>query len=201
MVQFLSIIFFSWIYSIFVGFFKSSRFFVSLCIYFQLSLLHTCGGSTAENGKWGTPLRQVLTSDLSRSTVSTLVVSIVSLFWIACLHGRAHHYATCRGDAMRVWRVVLNILQFLLNRQRRTVGYGCLSQGWVCGFKPSHSKNIHQKKLKIMHTILSYLKIIFGIIIGIFNKEMVWLWDLLLLLHYRKYSYNIQTEIVLHKWQ
>ena len=31
MVQFLSIIFFSWISSIFVGFFKSSRFFVSPC--------------------------------------------------------------------------------------------------------------------------------------------------------------------------
>jgi len=31
MVQVLSIIFFSWISSIFVGFFKSSRFFVSLC--------------------------------------------------------------------------------------------------------------------------------------------------------------------------
>ena len=30
MVQFLSIIFFSWISSIFVGFFKSSRFLVSL---------------------------------------------------------------------------------------------------------------------------------------------------------------------------
>ena len=33
MVQFLSIIFFFWISSIFVGVFKSSRFFVSLCIY------------------------------------------------------------------------------------------------------------------------------------------------------------------------
>ena len=33
MVQFLSINFFSWISSIFVGFFKSSRFFVLLCIY------------------------------------------------------------------------------------------------------------------------------------------------------------------------
>ena len=32
MVQFLSINFFSWISSIFVGVFKSSRFFVSLCI-------------------------------------------------------------------------------------------------------------------------------------------------------------------------
>ena len=32
MVQFLSIYFFSWISSIFVGFFKSSRFFVSPCI-------------------------------------------------------------------------------------------------------------------------------------------------------------------------
>ena len=33
MVQFLSINFFSWISSIFVGFFVSSRFFVSPCIY------------------------------------------------------------------------------------------------------------------------------------------------------------------------
>ena len=33
MVQFLSIFFFSWISSIFVGFFISSRFFVSLCIW------------------------------------------------------------------------------------------------------------------------------------------------------------------------
>ena len=32
MVQFLSINFFSWISSIFVGFFNSSRFFVSFCI-------------------------------------------------------------------------------------------------------------------------------------------------------------------------
>ena len=32
MIQFLSINFFSWISSIFVGFFKSSRFLVSLCI-------------------------------------------------------------------------------------------------------------------------------------------------------------------------
>jgi len=35
MVQFLPIIFFSWISSIFVGFFKSSRFFVSLCMTFK----------------------------------------------------------------------------------------------------------------------------------------------------------------------
>ena len=34
MVQFLSINFISWISSIFIRFFKSSRFFVSLCIYF-----------------------------------------------------------------------------------------------------------------------------------------------------------------------
>ena len=33
MVQFLSIIFFSWISSIFVGFFKRSRLFVSPCIF------------------------------------------------------------------------------------------------------------------------------------------------------------------------
>ena len=40
MVQFLSIIFFSWISSIFVGFFKSSRFFVSPCISVkQITLL------------------------------------------------------------------------------------------------------------------------------------------------------------------
>ena len=38
MVQFLSIFFFSWISSIFVGFFKSSRFFVSLCM--TLSCVH-----------------------------------------------------------------------------------------------------------------------------------------------------------------
>ena len=38
MVQFLSIIFFSWISSIFVGFFKSSLFFVSLCILCKLLL-------------------------------------------------------------------------------------------------------------------------------------------------------------------
>ena len=37
MVQFLSIIFFSWISSIFVGVFKSSRFFVSLCIFWKFS--------------------------------------------------------------------------------------------------------------------------------------------------------------------
>ena len=36
MVQFLSINFFSWISSIFVGFFKSSHFFVSLFIYICL---------------------------------------------------------------------------------------------------------------------------------------------------------------------
>ena len=46
MVQFLSIIFFSWISWIFVGFFKSSRFFVSLCTWkylpvrFQTSCLN-----------------------------------------------------------------------------------------------------------------------------------------------------------------
>ena len=41
MVQFLSIIFFSWISSIFVGFFKSSHFFVSPCILRQQAhLLH-----------------------------------------------------------------------------------------------------------------------------------------------------------------
>jgi len=33
MVQFLSIFFFSWISSIFIGFFKSSHFFVSSCIF------------------------------------------------------------------------------------------------------------------------------------------------------------------------
>jgi hypothetical protein len=36
MVQFLSIKFFCWISSIFVGFFKSSRFFVSPCTSFQI---------------------------------------------------------------------------------------------------------------------------------------------------------------------
>ena len=39
MVQFLSINFFSWISSIFVGFFKSSRFLVSLCIRIRTQLL------------------------------------------------------------------------------------------------------------------------------------------------------------------
>ena len=40
MVQFLSINFFCWISSIFVGFFKSSHFFVSLCIIlYMISLL------------------------------------------------------------------------------------------------------------------------------------------------------------------
>ena len=42
MVQFLSINFFSWISSIFVGFFKSSRFFVSLCICIHNTPLFTC---------------------------------------------------------------------------------------------------------------------------------------------------------------
>ena len=42
MVQFLSINFFSWISSIFVGFFKSSRFFVSLCTsWLALWILNT----------------------------------------------------------------------------------------------------------------------------------------------------------------
>ena len=46
MVQFLSIKFFSWISSIFVGFFKSSRFFVSPCSFFttmtdQIFLIET----------------------------------------------------------------------------------------------------------------------------------------------------------------
>ena len=44
MVQFLSINFFSWISSIFVGFFKSSRFFVSPCIsgllFVQMAATH-----------------------------------------------------------------------------------------------------------------------------------------------------------------
>ena len=40
MVQFLSIFFFSWISSIFVGFFKSSRFFVSPCICANQALIH-----------------------------------------------------------------------------------------------------------------------------------------------------------------
>ena len=45
MVQFLSINFFSWISSIFVGVFKSSRFFVSSCIYVCiLSFYTTCFG-------------------------------------------------------------------------------------------------------------------------------------------------------------
>ena len=38
MVQFLSILFFSWISSIFVGFFESSRFFVSSCTTHQILL-------------------------------------------------------------------------------------------------------------------------------------------------------------------
>jgi len=42
MVQFLSIIFFSWISSIFVGVFKISRFFVSPCIY-------SCNGLTVSH--------------------------------------------------------------------------------------------------------------------------------------------------------
>ena len=43
MVQFLSINFFFWISSIFVGFFKSSRFFVSFCMSYRtanLQMLH-----------------------------------------------------------------------------------------------------------------------------------------------------------------
>ena len=45
MVQFLSINFFSWISSIFVGFFKSSRFFVSLCISFRRQGSDGAGGA------------------------------------------------------------------------------------------------------------------------------------------------------------
>ena len=44
MVQFLSVKFFVWISSIFVGFFKSSPFFVSLCI------LTTLGSPVEEGG-------------------------------------------------------------------------------------------------------------------------------------------------------
>jgi hypothetical protein len=40
MVQFLSISFFSWISSIFVGFFNSSRFFVSSCIWLKSPRFH-----------------------------------------------------------------------------------------------------------------------------------------------------------------
>ena len=43
MVQFLSINFFSWISSIFVGFFKTSRFFVSLCILAIFICVCVCG--------------------------------------------------------------------------------------------------------------------------------------------------------------
>ena len=52
MVQFLSVIFFSWISSIFVGFFKSSRFFVSSCMFQTqkdngtwLQRVYTCSSS------------------------------------------------------------------------------------------------------------------------------------------------------------
>jgi len=83
---------------------------INFNIYFHLSLLHTCGGSNAENDKWGTPPWQVLTSELSRPAVSMFMVSIVSLFWVPCHYGRVHHCATRRGDALRIWRVVVNIL-------------------------------------------------------------------------------------------
>jgi len=46
-------------------------------------------------------------------------------------------------------------------------------------------------RVPIIHTTLSSFKIIFRTVIGFFNKEMVWLWDLFLLVYYRKYSYNI----------
>ena len=46
MVQFLSIIFFSWISSIFVGFFTSSRFLVSTCICISEQRFHTVAFSS-----------------------------------------------------------------------------------------------------------------------------------------------------------
>ena len=54
MVQFLSINFFSWISSIFVGFFKSSRFFVSLCI--RQAEIHTVEPLVPEPSAFGVEL-------------------------------------------------------------------------------------------------------------------------------------------------
>ena len=51
MVQFLSIIFFSWTSSIFVGFFKSSRFFVSPCTCRVLNVRFTCIGISSLVGR------------------------------------------------------------------------------------------------------------------------------------------------------
>ena len=54
MVQFLSVFFFSWISSIFVGFFKSSRFFVSPCTYVSASVIN----GTIFGVGWGSYCKQ-----------------------------------------------------------------------------------------------------------------------------------------------
>ena len=46
---------------------------INFNIYFRIGLLPTFGSSAPENGKWGISLRKVLTSVLSRPTVSTLI--------------------------------------------------------------------------------------------------------------------------------
>ena len=71
MVQFLSINFFSWISSIFVGFFKSYRFFVSLCTSSPLTR-KTFLISVIGNAEYTLP--QNWYGDGSVSVVATVVI-------------------------------------------------------------------------------------------------------------------------------
>ena len=57
MVQFLSINFFSWISSIFVGFFKSSLFFVSLCSCILLVVIYNYTNDARTHERQGTVIQ------------------------------------------------------------------------------------------------------------------------------------------------
>ena len=113
MFQFLSIIFFSWISSIFVGFFKSSRFFVSPC---------TCAGELSVSRRLSLNVTQVETFRLTTTrlylTSNKVLVcgnSIIRpLEWQKCDHSvqEGKHLASVSGLGTNVCRMIQSLKQY-----------------------------------------------------------------------------------------
>jgi len=101
MVQFLSIIFFSWISSIFVGFFKSSRiFFVSLCIGRAKFSLRTRNWKSLRQNKQ-VPLRQS-----KGSKFSVEILSFIISQWAKSSSAEKRHISTAPISFVHILKMI-----------------------------------------------------------------------------------------------
>ena len=108
MVQFLSIIFFSWISSIFVGFFKSSRFFCVI-LYYIISIEHCPNSGTTSTEFIFHHLPQFLEEHVLVPYNSTWLL-IPSVFPIICLVSCQYKTPCIKYMSIRIQR-----LQFSMN--------------------------------------------------------------------------------------